>query len=65
MQFTEHELKILPSLPFVLLDLAQYHSIQETMAEASDYDDAANYHKHRAAELRAEAKRIVQSWDNM
>lgn len=62
--FTQHELEVMPNNPDVLDALADYHSLQETMAAGMDFYDSAEFHKNRYTELRAEATRIRATYDS-
>ena len=62
LELTEAELKVCPKLPDVLRALAEYHSAEETMAEAMGYAAVAHRHLLRSAELLAEASRIESEW---
>lgn len=61
-ELKESELKECPKLPDVLRALAEYHSSQETMAEAMGYVESAAYHRARHDELLDEACRIESEW---
>lgn len=55
---TREELRALLGSPEAMQVLADHHSAQETMADASDYAECAEWHKRRRLVLRAEAKRL-------
>jgi hypothetical protein len=59
---TESELKVLPDLPGVLEALADHHSIQETLADAQGFMDAAKFHDKRKHELKTAAAFIRVAW---
>jgi hypothetical protein len=63
-EFTATEMFMLPSLPGALEALADYHSYQETCAEASDFMAAAEFHKRRSKELLDTATFIRTAWEN-
>ena len=61
--FTKNELEDMAVNPEVLRALANYHSAQETMADATgDFPDCVKYHMERREELREEADRIEAEW---
>lgn len=60
MQLTDNELKQCAGLPGVLRALAEYHSVKETEADASDWPETAAFHEKRRKELSAEAARIEE-----
>jgi len=62
MELTPNELKQIAAHPDALRALAELHDVHETEADAVDMPDSADYHKKRAAELRAEADRINKAW---
>jgi phage shock protein A len=61
-EFTPAEIKILASIPNVLDELADWHNLQQQMAEAMDYECTGN--QSRADQLKAEAKRLEARYDN-
>jgi hypothetical protein len=63
-EFSVAEMKILTELPGALEALADYHSYQETAAEASDFNDCAKYHEIRRNELLNAAAYIRNRWED-
>lgn len=61
---SEYEIKWLAASPEALRVAADYHDYQATIADASDYGECVPHHENRARELRAEAARIEQCYDN-
>lgn len=60
---TSHELEICGTDPEILHALADHHSWMETEADAMGADESTKFHEERRKALRAEAERIVASWD--
>jgi hypothetical protein len=61
--FTQNELDDMPKNPDVLRALANYHSINETEADAiGDFKECVKFHEARRIELNAEADRIEAEW---
>jgi hypothetical protein len=55
-RFDEHEIEELQKMPVVLEELANYHEVQATMADAiGGYDHCVIHHESRGKELTAEA----------
>lgn len=56
--FTEYEIKALAQDDRVLDALAEWHSNQETMAEAADYIESAHHHEKRRKALQVKAEEL-------
>lgn len=62
-ELSEDELKICSTTPDVLVAIADYHDLQATMAAPMGMNDSAAWHERRAEELRTEARRISDKWE--
>lgn len=62
--FSEWEITQLAECPEALAALADVHAVRETMADASDWAQAAKYHADRAQALRQVADYIGLAHDN-
>lgn len=61
--FTQNEIAEMQKDPEAIRALANYHSAQETMADAiGDYTQCVKFHKSRRIELNAEADKIEAEW---
>jgi hypothetical protein len=62
--FTPLEIEEMQKDPYALRALANYHSIQETEADAiGDFKQCVEFHKNRRIALDAEADEIEAEWD--
>lgn len=57
-EFSASEIKAMQESPVILSALADYHSVRETEASASEWDSVAEVHRKRRIELEAEADRL-------
>lgn len=62
--FFDFEIKSMASLPPALEALADYHSYQETLADASGFTESSELHRKRRIELREAAKFIQAAHDD-
>jgi hypothetical protein len=62
--FQPAEIAILPTLPQVLVALADYHSTQATMAGAiGDLADCVKFHEARSRELQDAAEVLCREYE--
>lgn len=63
--FKDHEIKAMQKHPDILRILADWHSLQETMADAigPEFEGCCTYHSNRYKELREEARRLDIEYD--
>jgi len=64
LQFTRSEIREMFKSPQVLREIASLHSCQETMADASDWPESAEFHKQRRLVLEAEADRLQAYYES-
>lgn len=60
---TDAELKACQSDPTILLAIADWHDIQETLADGMDMGDAARYHRERRYHLKSVAREIQKEFE--
>ena len=62
-KLSELEVLVCETTPDALEAVAEYHDTQADMAASMGVTDSAEHHQRRAEELRSEARRIADRWE--